>query len=234
MWKAISYDNSYFDKVIEMSIENFGTENDICDRAFLKHQYFDNPAGNALIELAIDSENGTLAGQYVVTPARFRCFGKDVKCVTSLNTLTRKEYRGQKIFVGLADLTYKRAAQEGYSFCYGAPNQNSYHGFIAKLNFQNICETPLYLRPINPASMIRERTNSSVLATLAKQFSVFFPCKDGESKNIVELDESNYQLMNAFWEKVKDYYPVMGIRDAAYIHYRYMNVPRRIYYPITG
>ena len=57
MWEPKTYDASRFNDIIEMSIENYGKENDICDSAFLKHQYFENPAGDALIELAVDPEN---------------------------------------------------------------------------------------------------------------------------------------------------------------------------------
>lgn len=234
MWEAVRYDDSYFDSIIDMSIENFGLENDICDREFLKYQYFDNPVGDAFIELAVDQENGTLAGQYVVTPAKFRCFGQDVMGVTSLNTLTRKAYRGQKIFTGLAEKTYERATQDGFAFCYGAPNQNSHHGFIAKLKFQDLCEFPLYMRPLNASKMVEERMNNRVLAAVAKPFNVFFPCKGKDSDEVVELTETNVALMDEFWDKVKDYYSVIGVRDAQYISYRYMNVPRRTYYPYVA
>ncbi|MEG2021072.1 MAG: GNAT family N-acetyltransferase [Oscillospiraceae bacterium] len=234
MWKAVRYDDSYFDSIIDMSVENFGEENDICNKDFLKHQYFDNPVGSALIELAVDPNNGTLAGQYVVAPAKFRCFGKNILVVTSLNTLTRKAYRGQKIFVGLAEKTYARATQDGFAFCYGAPNQNSHHGFIAKLGFKDICEFPLYIRPLDTSKMVEQRMHNKLLTIAAKPFNLFFYGKGQNTKGIAELTEDNIYLMDEFWNKVKDYYQIIGVRDAKYIHYRYMNVPRRIYYPYVA
>ena len=231
MWEPRTYDPSRFDDILEMSIENYGRENDICDPAFLKHQYFDNPAGEALIELAVDPENNVLAGQYVVQPARLRVFGEDEKCVISLNTLTRKAYRGQKIFVKLAERAYERAANEGYTLVYGAPNKNSYPGFMKKLSFKDIHHFPLYARPINLNHMVKERMNNNVMATIATPFQVLFPNNGADATDIVELTEENIQLFDAFWNKVKDKYPIMGIRDAEYIRYRYMNVPRRVYYP---
>lgn len=234
MWEPQTYDSSRFDDIIEMSIENYGKENDICDPEFLKHQYFDNPAGDALIELAVDPENGMLAGQYVVQPAKIRVFGKDQKCVISLNTLTREAYRGQKIFVKLAERTYERAAREGFSLVYGAPNQNSYPGFMKKLNFRDIHHFPLYARPLNLNHMVKERMKNNVLAALATPFQLLFPNEAKEATGIVNLTEENVNLMNAFWNKIKDKYPIMGIRDAEYIRYRYMNVPRRTYYPYVA
>lgn len=230
MWEAKTYDHGRFDHIIEMSIESYGTENDICDPKFLKHQYFDNPAGNALIELAVDPSNNVLAGQYVVQPAKFRIFGKDQKCAVSLNTLTREAYRGQKIFVNLAERTYQRAIEEGFELVYGAPNRNSYPGFIKKLSFKDIHHFPLYIRPLNLNHMVKERTKNKLLAAIATPFQAFFTCSVKDRAGIVELSEKNIKLMDTFWDKIKDKYHIMGIRNAEYIQYRYMNVPRRSYY----
>ena len=83
MWEPRTYDSSRFDDMIDMSLEYFGPDNDVCNVDFAKHQYFRNPSGDALIELAVDPENEVLAGQYVVQPQRFRCFGKETPCVSS-------------------------------------------------------------------------------------------------------------------------------------------------------
>jgi hypothetical protein len=187
-----------------------------------------------LIEFAVDPDNGALAGQYVVNPARFRCFGKDVKCVTSLNTLTRKAYRGQKIFVKLAEMVYQRAAGEGYEFVYGAPNQNSHHGFIARLNFEDITEFPLYMRPLVPSEMVKEYTGNAVLSTISRPVNAFFKFNHKNTTTIVKLNESNVSLMDTFWDAIQDRYPVMGIRNAEYIRWRYLEVPRRTYYPYVS
>lgn len=234
MWEPKTYDPSRFDDMIEMSLEYFGPDNDVCNVEFAKHQYFRNPSGDALIELAVDPDNGMLAGQYVVQPQRFRCFGQETPCVLSFNTLTREAYRGQKIFIKLAERTYGRAAGEGYAFVYGCPNQNSYPGFMKKLAFKDMHHFPLYARPLNLNHMVKERKMSGVLAAIATPFQVFFPNKGADSVGIELLTEKNVNLMDAFWDKIKDKYPIMGVRDAKYIQYRYINVPRRVYYPYVA
>lgn len=232
MWEPKAYDHSYFNSIIDMSIDNYGPDNDICDPAFLKHQYFENPAGDALIELAIDPRNGNLAGQYVVQPQIMHICGENKKCVLSLNTLTHKNYRGQRIFVGLAEKTYERAEKNGYEFVYGAPNPNSYHGFMNDLSFKDIHHLPLYARPLNLNHMVKERINNNVIAAIASPFQVLFP-NNAISKDVFELDDNNVILMDSFWEKIKTKYKVMGVRNAEYIRYRYLNVPCRKYYPLA-
>ena len=231
MWKNVTYEPKYLDDMIEMTIENYGPEETISNKPFVQHEYFENPVGDALIELALDEEKNVLAGQYLVTPKLIYSKGKTIRAILSLNTLTREAYRGQKIFTGLAEITYQRAANEGYQFCYGAPNPNSHPGFLKKLSFVDLGDMPLYVKPLKCNKMIKERTGKGWLAGIASVGNLFFSSKDSKDSNIVQITEKNVELMNAFWDTVKDKYPVIGVRDADYITYRYLKVPIRKYHP---
>lgn len=129
-WRPLAYTSDHLEEMIEMTQEYYGVENDIAQRLFIEHEYFKNPSGNALIDLAWDEEKKVIAGQYVVLPMRFKVGKEQIGCVLSLNTLTREAYRGQGIFTKLAESVYARAKETDKGFCYGMPNQNSYPGFI--------------------------------------------------------------------------------------------------------
>lgn len=62
MWKAIEYDNRYLGEMLQMTVEQYGSENDIADQNFLMHEYFENPAGDAVISLAWDDTKMKIAG----------------------------------------------------------------------------------------------------------------------------------------------------------------------------
>ncbi len=66
MWKPVKYSSNYLSEVLKMTQEQYGPENDISNADFLRHQYFENPAGDAVIDLAVDAESGEFAGQYIV------------------------------------------------------------------------------------------------------------------------------------------------------------------------
>lgn len=232
MWEHKTYTGNDFDAVMEMGLENYGPENDVSDAGFIRHQYFENPVGDALVELAVDPNNNVLAGQYVALPRKFRFFGTEIQSILGCNVLTREAYRRQKIFVKLTERICQRAAKEGFAFLYGAPNKNSYPGYMKKFTtFKDLHHFPLYARPLNPAQMVRERIDNKVLAAVARPFGVFFPNRAVNADGIEELTLNNVGRMDAFWEKIKSKYPIIGVRDAAYIRYRYLNVPKRIYYP---
>ena len=230
MWKNITYTPDYLDRMVEMTLEYYGSEETISNKSFVQHEYFENPAGDALIELAFDEEKNILAGQYLVAPKLFYSKGKTIKAILSLNTLTREAYRGQKIFIGLAEITYTRAKQEGYQFCYGAPNINSYPGFTKKLSFVDLGHMPLYVKPLRVDQIIRERTGKSWLASIASLGNIILRNRDVTDQNIIKITKSNVGLINDFWNAVKDKYSVIGVRDADYFNYRYLDVPIRKYY----
>ena len=119
MWKSVWFSYAKLHEIIAMTQRQYGPDNDIANEDFLRYQYFKNPAGDALIDLAVDVQDGALAGQYVVWPMRFLIHGQLRQSSNSLNTLTGKKYRGQGIFTGLAEETYRREEELGHAFCYG-------------------------------------------------------------------------------------------------------------------
>lgn len=234
MWIHKDFSPYDFPAILKMTQEEYGTGNDISNMNFLKHQYFENPAGDALIDLAVDSGDGTLAGQYVVWPMRFFVDGEIHCCANSLNTLTREAYRGQGIFTKLAENIYRREAEMGHAFCYGMPNPNSYPGFIRRLSFVELGRIPLMLRPLRPSHMVKEFLDSNMLSVAAKPMDPIFSVKAEKTLDIVKTmpaTRESLELIDLFWNSVKGKYPVMNVRDSAFILYRYLDMPRRTYFP---
>lgn len=235
MWIHQQFCAQYFKQILAMTKEQYGEENDIAQEDFLQHQYFKNPAGDALINLAVNPETDELAGQYIVLPMRYMINGQMTKVVCSLNTLTRQAYRGQGIFTQLAEITYNQAYDTGYVFCYGMPNQNSYPGFIKKLAFKEIDEVPLMLRPLCPSQMAAEYLKKPVLNTVLKPANCLFRLSERKSDlQFCPVTEENLDLMDEFWKAVCGKYNIMNVRDRAYIKFRYLDMPRRKYYPYVA
>jgi hypothetical protein len=229
MWKVVNYKPENLAETIEMTREYYG-ESWISDPGYLKWQYEDNPAGPALIQLARDGETGQLAGQYVVLPMRFKAFNKTVNGILSLNTLTRQIYTGQGIFTGLAKTVYQDCAEQGFSFCYGFPNPNSYSGFTKKLGFTDLGCFPLLICPLNIKALVKKKMGP-LLASLALPIHLFYKVKEhpDDRYEVFPLTPFNLSDMNAFWDTIQDKYPIMGIRDADYIRWRYFENPYRDY-----
>ncbi|AFQ46127.1 GNAT family N-acetyltransferase [Desulfosporosinus meridiei] len=229
MWKSLKYQPENLPETIEMTREYYG-DSWISDLQFLKWQYEENPAGSAMIRLARDVESGQLAGQYVVIPMNFKAFNELIQGTLSLNTLTRQIYGGQGIFTGLAKAVYQDCAEEGSRFCYGFPNPNSYPGFLKKLGFTDLGRVPLLLRPLNTRALVRKKLGP-VLAQLAWPFDLFYKVRNTSDDRYVvyPLSVSDLSGMDAFWAKVQNKYPIIGVRNANYLRWRYFDIPLRDY-----
>ncbi|MFI5161107.1 MAG: hypothetical protein ACHQHN_07510 [Sphingobacteriales bacterium] len=70
----------------------------------------------------------------------------------SIDTMTHPRFRFKGLFVQLANLTYDLAMEEGISFIFGFPNQNSLHGFLVKLKWQMTEMMDCYIIPVSIVS----------------------------------------------------------------------------------
>lgn len=230
MWEIKEYSDSDLNNMIEMIKEYYG-DIEISKEKFLRHQYFMNPAGNALIKLAYDTERPVLAGQYITNPMRIHMWGQDYNAILSLNTLTRESYKGQKIFTTLAETMFGECENTKIQFCYGLPNQNSYWGFLNKLKFKEIGILPLYLKIMSPSQLVKSKLHCNILSQVCKPMDYFFRTKSRSYKKyeIVNIDKNNVELMDVFWDLIKNKYPIMLTRDKQFITWRYIDIPVKKY-----
>lgn len=227
-WKVSEYEDNDLNGMISITKENYG-DIEISNEDFLDWQYFNNPAGNALIKLA-KSKSNEVVGQYIIIPMKFKVDKDVINSTLSLNTLTRKDYRGKGIFTGLANDIYSQCQEEGIEFTYGFPNPNSYPGFIKKLGFTDLGEIPLMLFPLNIENLVLKKFNIKWLSKISGVFQKLFNISSKKTSEIeLKHINNNFEDFNDFWENIKDKYKVIGIRNSEYISWRYNNVPLRNY-----
>lgn len=84
--------------------------------------------------LAYDTNNQP-AAFYGVFPYMMEYKGKNYLAAQSGDTMTHPAHGGKGLFTTLAKMTYELARKEGIQFIFGFPNENSYPGFVRKLNW---------------------------------------------------------------------------------------------------
>lgn len=208
MWTAIEYSDKYLDEMIDMIRENYG-DIEIAHKDFLEWQYFKNPAGEAVIMLAHDEENEELAGQYIVIPFDIKINDQIVRCINSLDTLTRKTYRGLGVFKGLTEINYKACRDKGYSGVVIFPNENSRPGFYKYFPFRRLCRFPIL---VSTSFRLKMRSNIN------------------SSYSFTEITNENISLLDGFWDRNKNKYTnIIGVRNSKYMRWRYLEIPYRDY-----
>lgn len=225
MWTVCDYSNSDFSGILLLTKEFYG-DIEISDENYIKWEYFENPAGEAIIKVA-KNETGEIVGQYILISINMRVFGKQLKASLSLNTLTKNEYLRQGIFTTTSENAFNTCKTDGYAFTYGYPNQNSYYGFIDKLNFTDLHKVPLLIYPCDLKSLIKKRVGKVISMFVP---NIFFSLKRKvNDSNIIEIKENNIHLLDDFWHVIKNKYPIMVVRDARFIRWRYLDIPIRKY-----
>jgi hypothetical protein len=85
--------------------------------------------------LAYDLDSGEPAAYYGVFPG-FLSYKEKIHLVAqSGDTMTNPKFQKQGLFVHLAKITFEYCKKIGIEIITGLPNNNSYHGFIRYLNF---------------------------------------------------------------------------------------------------
>lgn len=228
-WEIEPLHENKLDAVAELAQAYYGQDNDIADANYLHYEYFLNPAGKAVVYIAWDMQNQMAAGQYANVPIRLKSGNIEMTALMSGNILTGEQYRGQHIYPTLSEAVFDDDCLQGYPFVYGMPNQNSYPIQMKKKYFDDIGRIPLFLRPLEPSSMVRSYLKSNLLALLAKPFDVFFRLRMQENGEIIDLTSNCLNIADQFWTAVKEKYPVLVVRNGRFLNYRFLENPRRKY-----
>ena len=194
-----------------------------------------SPAGAAIATLAREVETGRVIGQAVAIPIHVRLSGKVRTAGLSLTPVSDPGYQNQEIFVGLLRDTCALSAEEGIAFSYGFPDRLSYSRFVNKAAFRDIGSVPLLIRPLDPQRLALKATHSLVLGKTAsiarKVWRTPSPAPRQEGLpdlKIVEVDSFD-DYFAVFWDRVQHRFPVMVVRDPAYLNWRFVDVPTREY-----
>jgi GNAT superfamily N-acetyltransferase len=95
------------------------------------------------------------AAFYGVFPCFLLIDGNKIYAAQSGDTMTHKDHQGKGLFVSLAKATYEFAQSRGIKVVFGFPNQNSYPGFVRKLDWQHHEDLLAYVVRAKCIPMIR-------------------------------------------------------------------------------
>ncbi|MFO7600852.1 MAG: GNAT family N-acetyltransferase [Candidatus Desulfacyla sp.] len=198
-------------------------------------QFRDNPAGEALCVLAQDHDR--IAGQYALIPTRFSVQGKETRFALSCDTMIDPDDRRQGLFTALARKAYQRLESEsGITTVWGFPNEASLPGFARHLDWRRVTVFPLRVALLRPLTLLRTRLG------LKKASGTAPATRGGDSaapvcanipglqvEPVTRFDEEYDDL----WNRHRNLAPVIQIRDAAYLNWRYAGIPDFGYRPFA-
>jgi GNAT superfamily N-acetyltransferase len=231
-WSSVRYTAADAGESLELVRRTWG-DIDPADPAYHEWQCRRSPGGPAIATLARDEREGRVVGQEVTIPIRATVSGRECTANLSLNSATDPAWRGRGIFGRLLSDACDLSAKEGMAFTYGFPNQWSYPIFL-RTGFADIGSVPLLIKPLNPQRLVRKATGNRLLGAAAWPASLIWhqPAagrREGSGQAEIVRVEKFDDSFTAFWERVKNRFPVMIVRDAAYLNWRFVDIPLRKY-----
>lgn len=156
-------------------------------------KFLKNPTGSQLVVVA-ETEQGDIVGQYALWPVMLQLGKQKYLGAQSLDTMIHPDFRGQGLFMTLANASYELAVAQGVKVLYGFPNANSYGGFIRRLNWDHTGDVPYLVRPIRPGLYRRIPWWLAPAANVASRFLPRGVAKGYQISFEIPADEELEQL----------------------------------------
>jgi len=220
-------DSSNIKELIELA-KTYYKSGDIINPDYIEWQYLKNPFGKPFMVLTREKAKNELVGQYLVIPQEYKINNKIEKGTLSLNTLTREDFRGRGLFTKMALKTYEECANKNHNITVGFPNQQSYPGFVKKLNFKYIGDVPLLVKPLKPLKIFinklkkQEKHGGEISIDLKKHISTNLIIDTFS----IEQDKEKYL---SFWQDYSEQNIVQVNKSIEYLKWRYLDIPTRNY-----
>lgn len=191
----------------------------------IEWQFLDNPINKQFVDIAIDTEKNKTAGIYAISPVNFKINNEIHLGSQSLDTITDKDYRGQGLFINLANNVYDKAKEENVKLVYGFPNGKSIHGFKKKLDWVILDPLPFLIKPLKSKYFTK---NISFLKFLPDIKIGFHRKKKSEDFKLISKSEFPDEV-NKIWEIFSQNISVAVQRDKKYLDWRYLEKPNENY-----
>ncbi|MGH9896175.1 MAG: GNAT family N-acetyltransferase, partial [bacterium] len=120
-------------ELARLSEAEFGFLPDRSSEEYYRWQYYDNPAGRAIVASAWSL--GELVGHYAVVPVRVVVEGRETTAGIGVNAIIKKEFQGRAIFARLVVSAEQAATRNGIDFHYVVPSPESHPWFVRLLRY---------------------------------------------------------------------------------------------------
>lgn len=123
-----------------------------------------------------------------------------------------------------------RAMQVGFGF--GFPNEAAYQVSTRLLGNRELCQMPILRKRLNFRLGVRRRFASHLLERMAAWLSnwgyrLWYGCLRYSSPGGVQIETVDEfdDAFDTFWERISGSYPILAVRDRAYLQWRYGQNP---------
>lgn len=193
--------------------------------AYWRWKYFDNPAGAACVAAAKVGEE--IVGTLGCLPVRMRVHGSEVVATQQVDVAIMSEYRGGGIYFQLANAMIEEGAKRGIGFGFGFATEQTRALSVDFLGFDLVGPIHRLAKVLHYGHYAGALLGPRVARMVR---SVTAPARPGKARrsrplagNIAAVDRFDERFDRAAANLIQA--PIMAIRDAAYLNWRYADCP---------
>ena len=207
------------------------------DNRFLNEWYWqfrDNAVDKASL-IAVAEVAGKIVGQHANVPVYFKLKDKMVNTEQVVDILIHPSFRGGKCVRDTYKLSRDLYVREGMSFGIGFPNEIYYPVGKKLFKYEDLCPLPTMFKRLNWRLAFKRRFSRlpSSLQSGIQRLSVFFyrlpVILKGLGRRTLSIQRSLSSDMDKLWDRAKDRYGIMALRDYRFLKWRYIDKPHDLY-----
>jgi hypothetical protein len=227
------------DRILELNRLEYGPDDILATDADFAWRHDQNPAGQAIV-VTVRDDPDEVVGFIWVVPLRLRLTGQDYSAATGTNLVIRSDHRNSFAYTKLIRRFQRAITDNGISLHFSFVSEETFQR-QRKQTPQAVFTIPLFVKPFNFESLAQTyfdskwknpiigRAGSVVSPFLFRQRS-----KSSDTKITIEAVDRCTPDFDRFWLKVRDKYPVMVIRDRAFLAWRFAEVSGRRYHILVA
>jgi len=222
--------------ILALNQREYGPTDVMVSPEAFRWRYAENPAGQTHISVMRDEPSGRVIGFTWTIPTQIRLFGQNRLSALTANLLIHPDYRDSLAYVKLIRYRQQVLRQLGFAFRYNFPVETLFER-TRSLEKMSSFLIPLLLRPLNMVKLAQARFTRRWLQLLAGwggQITTPFlfrrqAVREQHGLRIEWLDQFD-ERFDDLWARAQDKYPIMTIRNRAYLAWRFAPIAGRTYH----
>jgi hypothetical protein len=197
---------------------------------FWRWKYFENPAGQAIIALAMDGQR--IVGRVGEIPLRMKVGEREVLVAQGVDTDILEEYRRGMTFFQMAHLVGKRSKADGVSFSFSFAIKLTYEISTGSLGFHHAASVRKWVKILDPTPFLRKKLKIPVIpGAIGRNIRGVMAWgsrrRARKLRNTSELSSFDERFDRLWEEAIKA--EIMVVRDSTYLNWRYSRCPAADY-----
>ncbi len=227
------------DRILELNRLEYGPDDILATDADFAWRHDQNPAGQAIV-VTVRDDRDEVVGFIWVVPLRLRLRGQDYSAATGTNLFIRSDHRSSFAYTKLIRRFQRAITDNGISLHFSFVSEETFQR-QRKQTPQAVFTIPLFVKPFNFESLAQTYFDSKwknlIIGRTGRVVSPFLfrqRSKSSDRNITIEAVDRCTPDFDRFWLKVRDKYPVMVIRDRAFLAWRFAEVSGRRYHILVA